>query len=56
MRGMCALVAFDACARTNSVEKEGKERKKNAQSQESLLTVFSLCANYVPPFLIFSRV
>lgn len=40
--------------RENELCREGKEReKKNAQSQESLLTVFPLCANYVPPFPCF---
>lgn len=33
--------------------RKGKKEKKNAQSQESLLTVFSLCADYVPLFLFF---
>lgn len=41
--------------RENELWREGRERKKkkNAQSQESLLTVFSLCADYVLLSLFF---
>lgn len=50
----CERLSYLTYARERTLTgRKGKKEKKNAQSQESLLTVFSLCADYVPLFLFF---